>query len=92
MQSVAKSGQTISFCRVNAHFQNGIAKKGICNHSEQAHKQLLYAKARWPEAIEINLWPYAICNANDIHNTIADKEDRSSPLEQFCHTKICPKL
>jgi hypothetical protein len=81
MQSVAESGQTISFCGVNAHFQNGIAKKRIRDLSEQARKQLLHAKARWPEAIEINLWPYAIRNANDIRNTIADKEDGSSPLE-----------
>jgi hypothetical protein len=68
MQSVAKSGQTISFCRVKAHFQNGIAEKCIRDLSEQAHKQLLHAKARWPEAIEINLWPYVIHNANNIHS------------------------
>jgi hypothetical protein len=92
MQLVAESGQTLSFCRVNAHFQNGIAEKRIRNLSEQACKQLLHEKARWPEAIEINLLPYAICNANDICNTIADKEDGSSPLERFCQTDIRPKL
>jgi hypothetical protein len=81
MQLVAKSGQTIYFCGVNAHFQNGIAEKRICDLSEQARKQLLHAKARWPEAIEINLWPYAIRNANDIRNTVANKENGSSPLE-----------
>jgi hypothetical protein len=92
MQLVAQSGQTICFCRVNAHFQNRIAEKHIHKLSKQACKQLLHAKARWPEAIEINLWPYAIHNANDIHNTIADKEDGGSHLEQFCHTDICLKL
>jgi hypothetical protein len=81
MQSVAESGQTISFCGVNAHFLNGIAEKRIHDLSKQALKQLLHAKARWAEAIEINLWPYGVCNANDIHNTIADKEDGSSSLE-----------
>jgi hypothetical protein len=80
MQSIAEYGQTISFCGVNAHFQNGIAEKCIGKHSEQAHKQLLHAKARWPEAIEINLWPYVIRNANDIHNTIADNEDGRAHL------------
>jgi hypothetical protein len=81
MQSVAESGQTISFCGAKAHFQNGIAAKRIHDLSEQARKQLLHAKARWPEAIEINLRPYVIHNTNDICNTIADKEDGSSPLE-----------
>ncbi len=92
MQSVAESGQTISFCGVNAHFLNGIAEKRIRDLSKQALKQLLHAKARWAEAIEINLWPYGVCNANDIHNTIADKEDGSSTLEWFCRTDIHPKL
>jgi hypothetical protein len=92
LNSVATSGQTISFCGVNAHFQNGIAEKRIRDLQEQARKQLLHAKARWPTAIEINLWPYAIRNANDIRNTIADKDDGSSPLERFCRTHVSPKL
>ena len=92
LKSVAESGQTISFCGVNAHFQNGIAEKRIRDLSEQARKQLLHAKARWPSAIELNLWPYALRNANDIRNTLADKEDGSSPLERFCRSEIRPKL
>jgi hypothetical protein len=81
IDSVARSGQTISYCGVNAHFQNGIAEKRIRDLQEQARKQLLHAKSRWPSAIEINLWPYALRTANDIRNTIPDKEDGSSPLE-----------
>jgi hypothetical protein len=30
----ASAGQHLSFCDVNAHFQNGIAKKAICNLHE----------------------------------------------------------
>ena len=92
LDSIAKSGQTISFCGVNAHFQNGIAEKRIRDLQEQARKQLLHAKARWPSAIEINLWPYAIRNANDIRNTLPDKDDGSSPLERFCGANVSPKL
>jgi hypothetical protein len=92
MSAVAKSGETISFCRVSAHFQNGTAEKPIRDLSEQAREHLLHAKARWPSAIEINLWPYALRNANDIRNTIADKDDGSSPLERFCRTEVRPKL
>jgi hypothetical protein len=77
---------------VNAHFQNGITKKRIHDLSKQARKQLLHAKARWPSAIKINLWPYALCNANNICNTIPDKEDGSSPHKRFCRSNIRPKL
>jgi hypothetical protein len=45
MSVVAESGQTISFCGVSAHFQNGIAEKRIRDLSEQARKQLVHAKA-----------------------------------------------
>ena len=92
LDSIAKSGQTISYCGVNAHFQNGIAEKRIRDLQEQARKQLLHAKARWPSAIEINLWPYAIRNANDIRNTLPDKDDGSSPIERFSGTNVSPKL
>ena len=92
LKSIAESGQTISYCGVNAHFQNGIAEKRIRDLQEQARKQLLHAKARWPSAIEINLWPYALRNANDIRNAIPDKDDGSSPLERFCRSEVRPKL
>ena len=64
IKNVTWKGQTISYCGVNTHFQNGIAVKQICNLQEQARKQLLHAKVRWPSAIKINLWPSALCNAN----------------------------
>jgi hypothetical protein len=51
---VAISGQTISFCGVNAHFQNGIAEKMIRDLQESTRKQLLHTKARWPKAVELN--------------------------------------
>ena len=92
IESVANSGQTISYCGVNAHFQNGIAEKRIRDLQEQARKQLLHAKARWPSAIEINLWPYALRYSNDIRNTMADKGDGTSPFERFCRAKVSPKI
>mgnify|MGYP006201056313 CR=1 FL=1 len=37
------SQQRLTFCGVNAHFQNGIAEKAIRDLSESARKQLLHA-------------------------------------------------
>jgi hypothetical protein len=38
--------QQLTFCGVNAHFQNGIAERSIRDLSESACKQLLHARAR----------------------------------------------
>jgi hypothetical protein len=44
LERVKDKGQTISFCGVNAHFQNGIAEKKIRDLQEAARSQLLHAK------------------------------------------------
>jgi hypothetical protein len=44
-KQVCKSaGQHLTFCGTNAHFQNGIAEKAICNLQKSARKQLLRAQ------------------------------------------------
>jgi hypothetical protein len=54
------NGQTVSLCGVNAHFQNGIAEKRIRDFTACARTSLLHAMSRWPSAITIHLWPYAL--------------------------------
>jgi hypothetical protein len=68
---------------VNAHFQNGIAERSIRDLSESARKQLLHARARWPQAVHLALWPYALRNAALLHNTLPVLEDGTSRLELF---------
>ena len=68
LKSVAASGQSISFCGVNAHFQNGRAEKCICDLQDLARTRLIHAKHHWPMAVEAYLWPYAVHYANAIHN------------------------
>ena len=92
IKDVANSKQTISYCGVNAHFQNGIAEKRIRDLQEQARKMLLHAKARWPEAINASLWPYAVRTANDTMNHIPDRDDGSSRVERFGDTDVNPNL
>jgi hypothetical protein len=45
-QSCKESRQQLTFCGVNAHFQNGIAERAIRDLSESVGKQLLHARAR----------------------------------------------
>jgi hypothetical protein len=101
MNAVKQKQQTISFCGVNAHFQNGIAEKIIRDLQEQARTMMLHAKSRWPKEVSIHLWPYALRSANQLRQVTPDKEDRTSPLERFsgaevaanlkdCHTPLYP--
>ena len=69
IEACNQAGQTISYCGVNAHFQNGVAEKRIRDLQDQARTMMLHAKARWPQAISVNLWPYALRMANDVRNS-----------------------
>jgi hypothetical protein len=79
----ATKHQQLTFCGINAHFQNGIAKRSICDLSESMHKQLLHACACWPQAVHFALWPYALRNAALLHNSLPVLEDGTSRLKLF---------
>jgi hypothetical protein len=54
-QACHDARQQLTFCGVNAPFQNGIAKQAIQDLSESACKQLLHTRACWPEAVHFAL-------------------------------------
>ncbi len=90
--SCSAKGQRLTFCGVNAHFQNGIAEKAIRDLRESAQKQLLHARQRWPAAIHLALWPYALRSAVNLHNTLPVLEDGTSKLECFSSIRIGRKM
>eukprot|EP00957_Ditylum_brightwellii_P152639 11618352-Ditylum_brightwellii.AAC.3 len=55
LHHVQEGKQTISYCGINAHHQNGIAEKHIRDLQDQTRKQILHAQARWPRAVDIAL-------------------------------------
>ena len=92
LESIAKSGQTITFCGVSAHHQNGKAEKKIRDLRESARKMLLHAMSRWPQAITINLWPYALRHAVNVSNMVPDNIDGTCKLERFAKVSILPRM
>jgi hypothetical protein len=66
LQAFKDAGQTITFCGVNAHFQNGVAERRIRSLQGQARMMLIYTQHRWPTAMDAHLWPYALRTANDV--------------------------
>ncbi|KAL7575399.1 hypothetical protein ACA910_007307 [Epithemia clementina (nom. ined.)] len=85
-------GQRITYCGVNAHFQNGIAEKTIRDRQEQARTMLLFALEKWPKMLLINLWPYALRTANKVANSTPTTSGNPSPIERFSGVQILPKL
>ena len=85
-------GQTVSLCGVNAHFQNGIAEKRIRDLTERARTSLLHGMSRWPSAVTVNLWPYALRYANEVHNATPSVKSGLSPLEIFSVTPVRPQV
>jgi hypothetical protein len=82
-QTCHNARQQLTFCGVNAHFQNGIAERAIQDLSESVRKQLLNAHARWSEVVHFALWPYALRNAAHLHNNLPVLEDGTMRLELF---------
>ena len=85
---VDSRNQTISFCGVGAHFQNGVAERRIRELQESARAMLIHAKTRWPEAVNVHLWPYALRTANDVLNETWNLKRKVVPLEEFTQTPV----
>jgi hypothetical protein len=80
--------QRLTFCGVNTHFQNGIAERAIQDLNKSSWKQLLHTRARWPAAVHFALWPYALCNAALLHNSLPVLKDGTSRLEIFSSIRV----
>jgi hypothetical protein len=87
-----KSGQKVSLCGVSAHLQNGIAERRIKDLTERSRTSLLHAIHRWPSAVTINLWRYALCYINEVYNATPALKTGRSPVETFSQTAIRPKV
>ena len=94
MKEVKDSGQSITFCGVNAHFQNGVAERRIRTLQDQTRTMLIHAQHRWPSAIDAHLWPYALRTANEVFNNapLTARGDMKSPLELFSKSPVRPNL
>ena len=70
VDDVRAAHQTITFCSIGAHHQNGIAERCIRDITENARTSLLHAAHRWPKAIAANLWPQAIKHVVNVCNSL----------------------
>ena len=92
MEHVKASGQTITFCGVGAHHQNGVAERRIRDLTEHARTMLLHAAHRWPKAINVHLWPYALRLAAHIRNHVPRESEGGIPIQTFSGTSAQNKV
>jgi hypothetical protein len=83
LANVEAAKQSITFCGVGAHFQNGVAEKRICDLQESVQTMMLQAANKWPTAHSISLWPYALRLANDVRNSTPTKDSEHQSPEIF---------
>ena len=84
--------QTITFCSVGAHHQNGIAERHIRDITENTRTFLLHAAHRWPKAKAANLWPQTIKHVVNVRNSLPRPGKTESPLSKFTGTSVQPNL
>ena len=75
------SNQTITFCGVGSHHQNGIAERKIKDITLGARTLLLHAKRMLPEYISTILWPFAVKCCEDRMNHPVHLADGRTPFE-----------
>ena len=56
-ENVRAQRQTMSYCGVGEHHQNGRIEKLIRDLKDHGKTVLLHAQQRWPDAVNENLWP-----------------------------------
>ena len=86
------NNQRLTYCGVNTHFQNGIAKKRIQDLQEAMRTSLLSTLHEWPCMLSIHLWPYAMRTANEIMISTATRYSDKSPQELFSGVNMLPKI
>ena len=81
-----KPQQTIDFCAVGAHHQNGIIERHFQTITTKARAILLHAKRHWPTMISVILWPFAFKYTEMLHNHLHLDNKGLSPAQKFCMT------
>ncbi len=90
LEEVYASRQTISFCGVNAHHQNGVAEHRIRTLTESARTQLQHAIHHNPKSVTVHLWPYALRHASYLFNQLPRVDQDRSPLAIFSDSTVLP--
>jgi hypothetical protein len=88
--AVSESGQSISYCAVNHHSQNGIVERHIGELTKGSRANLMHAQRRWPEAIGTILWPFSWKFYERIYNAFHVTPDGRTPEQRWNKSDVIP--
>jgi hypothetical protein len=77
-KAIKEANQSITFCAVGAHHQNGIVERRIKELTLISRTLLLHAKRHWPEYITTMMWPFAVKEAAYRLNRLSLRSDGRS--------------
>ena len=80
--------QELDLSGVGAHHQNGVAEYSIRTVTEKARAMMQHAFLHWPDAFEVDLWPFALDHACWLHNHTPKFSHGWAPIEIFCGTQV----
>ena len=90
VRACQEARQPLTFASAGAHHQNGLAERRIRELQDSARTMLIHANKRWPNAVDVHLWPYALRTANEIFNISPSLQDDEglSPLQLFSDSPV----
>lgn len=71
--SINTASQTISFCGLNAHHQNGKSENMIKDLTTNSRTSLIHAAHQWPDTIGNALWPATLKHYCNLMNKLPAK-------------------
>jgi len=77
--------QSLSFSGVGAHHQNAVAERAIRTITNWSRTMILHSLLYWPEASNLDLWPYAMDHAVYVWNNLPQRGTHLAPTE--LHTR-----
>ena len=77
-KAITDANQSITFCAVGAHHQNGIVEQRIKELTLISWTLLLHAKQHWPDYITTMMWPFALKEAAYCLNRLSLRSDGRS--------------
>jgi hypothetical protein len=78
-QDITDKGQSITFCGVGAHHQNGIIENRNKQLTLGAGTLLLHGMRHWPQMIDTMFWPFVIKAMAERLNSLHVDQDGNTP-------------
>ena len=85
--NLRENNQTIRHSGVGGHHHNGAAENGIKNVVMKARTMMFNSALRWPESIDLSLWPLALQHAAHLYNEIPKPSSGIAPVEIWTTSK-----